>query len=116
MEAGCGYGFDAGGGYGLEAGSGPGLVGLGFGLSEGAWLYVGKGEGLESFDATLVQRLDESLMWIALAGPQPKGVVDSKTTPMTARVSTVTETPAMMRCSREPRIISLPPCPFAGSC
>jgi hypothetical protein len=39
---------------------------------------------------------------------------------MTARVSTVTDTAAMMRCSREPRIISLPccpsSCPCAGSC
>jgi len=67
-------------------------------------------------DATLAHRVGESLMCRALAGPHPRGVEATSTTPMTARVRTVTDAAATMRWNRDPNIISLLAYPCAGSC
>src|SRR5260370_234700 len=66
----------------------------------------GDGEEFGMIDATLAHRVGESLMCRALAGPQPRGVDATSTTPMTASVSTVTDTAATMRWACDPRIIS----------
>jgi hypothetical protein len=114
LEAGWGYGFEAGWGNGFDAGSGKG-VGAGAGNVVGLEVTVGNGDGLE-IDATLAQRVAESLMCIALAGPQPRGVDATSTTPMTATVRTVTDAAARMRWNRDPSIISLLVYPYAGPC
>jgi len=106
-DAGWGYGFcDAGGGY-------ESLVGEGCTNGVG----VGKaGVGLERFWATVKHCLDETFKCMDFNGPQPSGVVVTRTTPITAKVTTVTVAAATIRCNRLPRIMPLLPCPCAASC
>src|SRR5437879_1720494 len=115
-DPGCGYGFcEAGSGYGFcEAGGGYEPP-VGDGCTNG--VALGKaGVGLERFWATVKHCLDETFTCMDFNGPQPSGVVVTRTTPITAKVTTVTVTAATIRCNRLPRIMPLLPCPCAASC
>jgi hypothetical protein len=56
--------------------------------------------GFGVIDATVAQRLEESFMCIAFAGPQPRGVVANRAMPMIPMVTTVMAAAATMRWTR----------------